>query len=772
MVGSTKPAGELLGRYEIIECLVRGDMAELLLARAAGTHVVIKRLRADAGAASAELFVAEARLAQTLVHPNLGRVLDVGQHHDVPYLVAEYLHGEDLRHLLTRAFERNVKVPIEHIVAIVRSAAAGLHHAHEQNGSDDKPLGIVHRDVSPTNILVGYDGSVKVVDVGVVRAMPSTARSGLRDKAPYMSPEQCNGKKLDRRSDLFSLGTVLYELITGRRLFKASSEYLTMAAVVGGKVPPPSAQRTDLPKALAEIARRTLAVDPTARIATAQQLVDALDGLALASTPAALAAYMTEMFGERPMPWTAPGTVPSRVHVDFDGKGTGLAVPPADALKGVAATRGSAIKASPIETARAQLAVPAPVAAAPSAPVMIPGGAPSAAASGDRKKPTTRAPVPAPKRARPKTIQIPTTATRPTAAQVDSGWGDPAPESNVATGSIDTSPLVAPPTPEAPAPVAAAKADPTPIPSVVKKAAITPTAIAAVAAKPVVRTPPTGVPAVNAATKPISRPIAVPQQLPIVVAGPDVQQEPELPAVSGELVAATPTAPVFVAAVESVESPLAIVETEKRRHNTDVVIPLPAPRAPTVQSTGNPFDASVAFQPGARRLWLPVAVAGAVMLALVLVLAIGLSGDGTDEALAQPAAIEPVRVAPAPAFEPERTWASSPPPAPEPAVVEPTPVAVEPVVAQPVAVEPAPVAKPAVAKPARKPAVVAKPAPKKPVSIARPARKPAPTTVATRPPVKPVARPKPVAKKPVTKPVRTAPVKKSSWDPDSLFPKR
>ena len=761
MVGPANPVGEMLGRYEVMDCLVRGDMAELLLARAAGQHVVIKRMRADAGPASAELFVCEARLAQTLVHPNLGKVIDVGQLHDVPYLVAEYIHGEDLRHLLTRAFERNVKVPVEHVVAIVRAAAAGLHHVHEQKGSDDQPLGIVHRGVSPTNILLGYDGTVKLVDVGIVRAMPSSARSGLRDKAPYMSPEQCTGKKLDRRSDLFSLGTVFYELLTGRRLFKASSEYLTMAAVVGGKVPPPSAQRKDIPRALEEVARRTLAVDPAARIQTAQELVDAIDGLGLVGSPAKLASYMTEMFGERPMPWSAPGTVPSPVHVDFDGKGTGLAVPPPEALKAMPNTRGAATKASPIEAARAQLAVPAPVAATPSAPVVIPGGGPAAAAApGPRKKSNTRAPIPAPTRQRPKTIQIPTTKLEPakqTTRQVDSGWGDATPEPSAADGPMDSSPLIAPPVATAKT-ATTAKADPTPIPSVLPaKARITPTAFAAVSTKPLAQAPPSALPVGSSApaAKPVGRPTTVPQQLPIVVAAAAVQQDPELPAVSGELVATPAAAPVFVGAVETVESPLAIVETEQRRDNTDVVIPLPAPRVSTVQ----PVDPGLAMQPEAqRRRWLPFAFGGAVILALILVLAIGLSGGGSDEALAQPASIEPARVAPTrveptPAAEPGRTWASSQPRAP----VEPTPVAVEPVAVEPVAV---------------KPPVVAKPAIKKPINIARPARKPPqpPTTVASRPAVKPVV--KPVVKKPVTKPVKTPPAKQGAWDPDSLFPKR
>ena len=200
-------------------------------------------------------------------------------------------------------------MPLGYAMAIVSAAAAGLHYAHERRGPDKRPLGIVHRDISPSNILVGYDGSIKVVDFGIAKASArqETRSSSLKGKVSYMSPEQCKGAEVDRRSDVYSLGVVLYELATTTRLFKGENDYLVMDQIVNGRVPPPQARRPDLPNELSAIIMRAIAPDPERRFATADELRLALDQVAdklgLTASTSAIAAYMRQQFGEKPEPW-------------------------------------------------------------------------------------------------------------------------------------------------------------------------------------------------------------------------------------------------------------------------------------------------------------------------------------------------------------------------------------------------------------------------------------------------------------------------------------
>jgi len=247
----------------------------------------------------------------------------------------EYVHGQDLRILLRENSRRKQKVPWEHVVTIMTSAASGLHHAHELRGADRKPLGLVHRDVSPANILVGYDGTVKVVDFGIAKAAGSAqTRSGtLKGKVAYMAPEQCNGQPVDRRSDVFALGILLYELVTVRRLFKGDTDFLTMSAIVSGKVPKPSLHRPDLPKKLEEIILKALALEPSKRYQSADELRQALEQFAvkanLRTSTTGLADFMLDQFGRRPEPWLLDEEdLHIEVDVDFDGSGSGVAPVP------------------------------------------------------------------------------------------------------------------------------------------------------------------------------------------------------------------------------------------------------------------------------------------------------------------------------------------------------------------------------------------------------------------------------------------------------------
>jgi len=202
--------GARLGRYVLLKHLASGGMADVLLARSDGIegferHVVIKRIRPELARDQRfiKMFLDEARVAAMLHHQHIVQVHDIGEADGEYFIAMEYVHGEDTRKLLSTAAKQRTHVPLRYGVAIVSAAAAGLHAAHEQRGSDRRPLHIVHRDVSPSNLLVGYDGSIKLLDFGIATAstQQETRSGSLKGKLSYMSPEQCKGAPVDRRSD-------------------------------------------------------------------------------------------------------------------------------------------------------------------------------------------------------------------------------------------------------------------------------------------------------------------------------------------------------------------------------------------------------------------------------------------------------------------------------------------------------------------------------------------------------------------------------------------
>jgi serine/threonine protein kinase len=306
-----------LGRYQVVKRLAAGGMADVLLARTEGIagferHVVIKRIHAELleEPRYVKMFLDEARLAASLHHHNIVQVNDIGEENGEYFFAMEYVHGEDARTLLVEASQRGETIPLEHVVTIIMAAAAGLHHAHEQRGMDGSPLHIVHRDVSPANILVGYDGAVKVADFGIALAAhraEQTQSGVLKGKVAYMSPEQCNCDPVDRRSDVFSLGIVLYELATVRPCFAGDNDFMTMSAIVGGKIDKPSSHRKDLPPKLEAIILKALARKASDRYQSADELRIALEAFAaemqLRTSTSALADYMKKQFGTKALPW-------------------------------------------------------------------------------------------------------------------------------------------------------------------------------------------------------------------------------------------------------------------------------------------------------------------------------------------------------------------------------------------------------------------------------------------------------------------------------------
>jgi serine/threonine-protein kinase len=296
------------GRYTLICRLASGGMANLYLARLGGRggfvkEVAIKRIHEhlSENAEFIQMFVDEARIVARIAHPNVVQVLELDYVDDAAFIAMEYVHGESLLELVSRARPRPALA-----ARVVAQAAAGLHAAHELCDRNGDPLGVVHRDVSPQNILISYQGAVKVVDFGVAKArgnLHTTTVGTVKGKLAYMSPEQVQSKPLDRRADVFALGIVLYEITTYRRLFKTDTAQGTMVRVVKGEITPPSLIREDYPEELEAIVMRALERDPGRRYQTAEELQAALETYINASgqlvLASALGKLMRRTFGDR-----------------------------------------------------------------------------------------------------------------------------------------------------------------------------------------------------------------------------------------------------------------------------------------------------------------------------------------------------------------------------------------------------------------------------------------------------------------------------------------
>jgi serine/threonine protein kinase len=310
-----------VGRYEVLSHLATGGMAQIYLARQTGLgaferHVVLKTILRERASDQrfVTMFLDEAKLAATLNHQNIAQVYEVDQADGAYFMAMEYVHGENARAILETTLRRGWTIPLELAVMIVSGAAAGLHHAHERKGKQGQPLNIVHRDVTPANIMVGFDGSVKVLDFGIAKAeerATKTVGGTIKGKYGYMSPEQCKGKPIDRRSDIFALGIVLYELTTLRRAFKGNDDFETMKRIVAGDVILPSVVVAGYPRELEAIILTAMANDPKARFQTAQEMTEALDAFAVRAkvtgSSTAMGRFMAQLFGAKKEPWVDQG---------------------------------------------------------------------------------------------------------------------------------------------------------------------------------------------------------------------------------------------------------------------------------------------------------------------------------------------------------------------------------------------------------------------------------------------------------------------------------
>jgi eukaryotic-like serine/threonine-protein kinase len=300
------------GKYQLLRKIAKGGMAQLYLAIQRGPHgfekvLVLKCVLPELcqGQEFVQMFLDEARLAAHLDHDNIVRVYDFGEVKGQYFLAMEYLPGEDLASMLQTCRRGGRQLPLELVADIVIGAARGLHFAHGLSDARGRPLNIVHRDVSPSNIIVTYHGTVKLVDFGIARAETNvikTAAGTLKGKFMYLSPEQAAGDAVDRRSDVFALGTVVYELLTGVRIFKRDSDLATMEAVLRAPIMPPSEHRLDLPKELDRIVMKALSRDLGTRYQSAAELAEDLSRFLVdrgyVRSEEALADFLTELFGE------------------------------------------------------------------------------------------------------------------------------------------------------------------------------------------------------------------------------------------------------------------------------------------------------------------------------------------------------------------------------------------------------------------------------------------------------------------------------------------
>ncbi|HEX8792365.1 MAG TPA: serine/threonine-protein kinase [Polyangiaceae bacterium] len=303
------------GKYTLIRKLASGGMAELFLAiqkSVAGFEklVVIKRILPanNQDRAFIDMLLHEARVAATLSHPNIVQVFDVGSVDGTYFIAMEHVHGEDLRSIVRQMKKKDeVEFPIEHALAIVLGTCAGLAYAHEKRDLDGTPLHIVHRDISPQNVIVTFTGDVKIVDFGIAKSSaerPGQTKSGrLKGKIPYMSPEQARGEHVDWRTDVFAAGIMLFELTTGRRLFKGANEFETLKLICDREYPAPSQVRDPYPLVLESIVMQALERKREDRWQSAREMQAAIEEFVRSErmpvSNIALSQFMQRLFADK-----------------------------------------------------------------------------------------------------------------------------------------------------------------------------------------------------------------------------------------------------------------------------------------------------------------------------------------------------------------------------------------------------------------------------------------------------------------------------------------
>jgi eukaryotic-like serine/threonine-protein kinase len=301
-----------VGRYTLFAHIGRGGMADIYLAQAdtglGGTRlVVIKEVLTKLAHSDefADMLVSEAKLAARLSHANVVKVEDLGRANGALYIAMEYVEGLDLREMLRRCAKTRVALPVEFSLRIVIEALRGLSFAHRAKDDEGKPLGIVHRDVSPSNVLLSFEGEVKVCDFGIARATPlaeELPEDAILGKAGYMSPEQALGEALDARADVFAVGIILWELLAGRRLYKAGEGERLLDVARAAAIPPLPSRELPREEELHAIVARALSVDRAERYPSAAAMLTDLEEYAAAArmiaSPIRFGDWLMDQFGQ------------------------------------------------------------------------------------------------------------------------------------------------------------------------------------------------------------------------------------------------------------------------------------------------------------------------------------------------------------------------------------------------------------------------------------------------------------------------------------------
>lgn len=304
--------GTRFGKYTLLNRIAVGGMAEVFLARQEGLEgfektICIKRIRPHLSSQPnfVRMFLNEAKLAAQLNHPNVVQIYDLGRVNDSYFIAMEYISGRDMSRIIPKAEKVGISFPMVYALRIASNVCEGLYYAHTKADAYGNPLNVVHRDITPENILVSFNGTVKIVDFGIAKAntqLEQTRAGEIKGKLSYMSPEQCMGHPLDARSDIFSFGSVIYEWVTGYKLFTGENEMAILKSIIDGKIYPPSYFKEDVPEAVERILMKSLDKDKTKRYQSAWEMQFDIDTYLASSefTPSNihLSNFLKQIFGD------------------------------------------------------------------------------------------------------------------------------------------------------------------------------------------------------------------------------------------------------------------------------------------------------------------------------------------------------------------------------------------------------------------------------------------------------------------------------------------
>ncbi|MFI5184487.1 MAG: serine/threonine protein kinase, partial [Vicinamibacteria bacterium] len=300
---------DAFGPYRLLERIAAGGMAEVFRAKRTGVEgfekvLAVKRIlpHLSDNKEFVEMFIDEAKMVAGLAHPNIVQIFDLGRIDRTYFIAMEYIQGKDLRTILKQAKEKGSRIPLDLSVLVISRVCSALEYAHRKKDDDGQPLKIVHRDISPQNILISFEGEVKLTDFGIAKATSkasTTDRGALRGKLLYMSPEQASGVPMDRRSDVFSLGVVFYEMITDSKPFLGTSEKGILEMVRECRIERPRALNPRVPETLENVVMRALEKNPDQRYQDASEMYRDLERVLHERQPPAaseLARFMEALF--------------------------------------------------------------------------------------------------------------------------------------------------------------------------------------------------------------------------------------------------------------------------------------------------------------------------------------------------------------------------------------------------------------------------------------------------------------------------------------------